>query len=147
MQTVYSLFESLTGCHMLKHACRQHPAWLFRECFHNTRLLWGLCGSSSTIIGSLILSTERDFIHTLQAIIAATAFVWKLAMGKPVILFIQLMAPPCNGVINWGSFYVFVLRLRFEFLHVCTNKKVNANANAGLIQTQTLTRRHYTTTL
>ena len=35
-----------------------------------------------------------------------------------------------------GSFYSFALRSRFESLHICTDRKLNANANAQLMQTQ-----------
>ena len=50
---------------------------------------------------------------------------------------------------NWGPFYASALHLHlcFESLHICTNRKVNANTNAWLMQTQMHTRRNYTTTV
>ena len=47
---------------------------------------------------------------------------------------------------SWGSFYAFVLHLclRFESVHVCTDRNVNTNANAWI--TQMATMRHSITT-
>ena len=43
--------------------------------------------------------------------------------------------------LSWGSFYAFLLHFHFESLHVRTDRKINANTNAWLMQMQTT--RHF----
>ena len=47
---------------------------------------------------------------------------------------LSAMPAGTNGL-SWGSFYAFALRLRFESLHVRTDRTINANANVRLTQT------------